>query len=245
MIQEVKLENITKQIGTTTILENICLTMKCGQIYGITGENGSGKTMLMRVIAGLVSPSSGQLLFDGKNRVDADPNIGIMIENASLYPELSGRENLRLLASIRKRATNEEIDQAIRRVGLEPEDKRTFRKYSLGMKQRLMLAQAIMEQPEVLLLDEPTTYLDIKAQIETLNLLRKINKEYQITIIMVHHDINQAIHYSDEIIAMKNGQLMFQGKPHEVINQKTLKEVYDYDLNVIKNNEELFVLNYQ
>ena len=102
-------------------------------------ENGSGKTMLMRVIAGLVSPSSGQLLFDGKNRVDADPNIGIMIENASLYPELSGRENLRLLASIRKRATNEEIDQAIRRVGLEPEDKRTFRKYSLGMKQRLML----------------------------------------------------------------------------------------------------------
>ena len=163
MIQEVKLENITKQIGTTTILENICLTMKCGQIYGITGENGSGKTMLMRVIAGLVSPSSGQLLFDGKNRVDADPNIGIMIEKASLYPELSGRENLRLLASIRKRATNEEIDQAIRRVGLEPEDKRTFRKYSLGMKQRLMLAQAIMEQPEVLLLDEPTNAIDRKG----------------------------------------------------------------------------------
>ena len=84
--------------------------------------------------------------------------------------------------------------------------------------------------------------LDIKAQIETLNLLRKINKEYQITIIMVHHDINQAIHYSDEIIAMKNGQLMFQGKPHEVINQKTLKEVYDYDLNVIKNNEEIICI---
>lgn len=102
-------------------------------------------------------------MFDGKNRVDADPNIGIMIENASLYPELSGRENLRLLASIRKRATNEEIDQAIRRVGLEPEDKRTFRKYSLGMKQRLMLAQAIMEQPDVLLLDEPTNAIDRKG----------------------------------------------------------------------------------
>ena len=119
--------------------------------------------MLMRVIAGLVNPSSGQLLFDGKNRVDADPNIGIMIENASLYPELSGRENLRLLASIRKRATNEEIDHAIRRVGLEPEDKRMFRKYSLGMKQRLMLAQAIMEQPEVLLLDEPTNAIERKG----------------------------------------------------------------------------------
>ena len=114
-----------------------------------------------------------------------------------------------------------------------------------GQKQRIGLARAFLRKTPILLLDEPTTYLDIKAHIETLNLLRKINKEYQITIIMVHHDINQAIHYSDEIIAMKNGQLMFQGKPHEVINQKTLKEVYDYDLNVIKNNEELFVLNYQ
>ena len=123
MIQEVTLENITKQIGKTTVLTDICLTMKCGQICGITGENGSGKTMLMRVIAGLVSPSTGKLLFDGKNRADANPNIGIMIENASLYPELSGRENLRLLASIRKQATNEDIDQAIRRVGLEPTDK--------------------------------------------------------------------------------------------------------------------------
>ena len=163
MIQEVKLENITKQIGKTTVLTDICLTMKCGQIYGITGENGSGKTMLMRVIAGLVSPSTGQLLFDGKSRADANPNVGIMIENASLYPELSGRENLRLLASIRKQATNEDIDRAIRRVGLEPTDKRTFRKYSLGMKQRLMLAQAIMEQPDVLLLDEPTNAIDKKG----------------------------------------------------------------------------------
>ena len=128
MIQEVTLENITKQIGKTTVLTDICLTMKCGQICGIIGENGSGKTMLMRVIAGLVSPSTGKLLFDGKNRADANPNIGIMIENASLYPELSGRENLRLLASIRKQATNEDIDRAIRRVGLEPTDKRTFRK---------------------------------------------------------------------------------------------------------------------
>ena len=138
MIQEVTLENITKQIGKTTVLTDICLTMKCGQICGITGENGSGKTMLMRVIAGLVSPSTGKLLFDGKNRADANPNIGIMIENASLYPELSGRENLRLLASIRKQATNEDIDQAIRRV-------------------------AIMEQPDVLLLDEPTNAIDKKG----------------------------------------------------------------------------------
>ena len=88
MIQEVTLENITKQIGKTTVLTDICLTMKCGQICGITGENGSGKTMLMRVIAGLVSPSTGKLLFDGKNRADANPNIGIIVPGTIRKREL-------------------------------------------------------------------------------------------------------------------------------------------------------------
>lgn len=209
MIQEVKLENITKQIGTTTILENICLTMKCGQIYGITGENGSGKTMLMRVIAGLVSLSSGQLLFDGKNRVDADPNIVIMIENASLYPELSGRENLRLLASIRKRATNEEIDQAIRRVGLEPEDKRTFRKYSLGMKQRLMLAQAIMEQPEVLLLDEPTNAIDRKG-VELVHQIMNEEAQRGAVVLLASHVDYDIRSLCSRVFLIEKGQLQME-----------------------------------
>lgn len=209
MIQEVKLENITKQIGTTTILENICLTMKCGQIYGITGENGSGKTMLMRVIAGLVNPSSGQLMFDGKNRVDADPNIGIMIENASLYLELSGRENLRLLASIRKRATNEEIDQAIRRVGLEPEDKRTFRKYSLGMKQRLMLAQAIMEQPEVLLLDEPTNAIDRKG-VELVHQIMNEEAQRGAVVLLASHVDYDIRSLCSRVFLIEKGQLQVE-----------------------------------
>ena len=209
MIQEVKLENITKQSGTTTILENICLTMKCGQIYGITGENGSGKTMLMRVIAGLVNPSSGQLMFDGKNRVDADPNIGIMIENASLYLELSGRENLRLLASIRKRATNEEIDQAIRRVGLEPEDKRTFRKYSLGMKQRLMLAQAIMEQPEVLLLDEPTNAIDRKG-VELVHQIMNEEAQRGAVVLLASHVDYDIRSLCSRVFLIEKGQLQME-----------------------------------
>ena len=209
MIQEVKLENITKQIGTTTILENICLTMKCGQIYGITGENGSGKTMLMRVIAGLVNPSSGQLMFDGKNRVDADPNIGIMIENASLYLELSGRENLRLLASIRKRATNEEIDQAIRRVGLEPEDKRTFRKYSLGMKQRLMLAQAIMEQPEVLLLEEPTNAIDRKG-VELVHQIMNEEAQRGAVVLLASHVDYDIRSLCSRVFLIEKGQLQME-----------------------------------
>ena len=114
-----------------------------------------------------------------------------------------------------------------------------------GERQRAFIAMALAQKSEILFLDEPTTYLDIYHQVEILELVKELNEESNLTVVMVLHDINQAIHYSDEIIAMKNGQLMFQGKPHEVINQKTLKEVYDYDLNVIKNNEELFVLNYQ
>lgn len=207
MIQEVTLENITKQIGKTTVLTDICLTMKCGQICGITGENGSGKTMLMRVIAGLVSPSTGKLLFDGKNRADANPNIGIMIENASLYPELSGRENLRLLASIRKQATNEDIDRAIRRVGLEPTDKRTFRKYSLGMRQRLGIAQAIMEDPDILLLDEPLNGLDNEGVEEIRKVLLSLKEKGKLIILASHSKEDIQI-LCDTVFRMDHGKII-------------------------------------
>ena len=172
-----------------------------------------------------------------KNQVYGDLNVRTIIGYGRL-PYLNYHQSL-------SKEDKQIIDWAIEVTNLKEHQNKMLNSLSGGQQQRVWIALALAQKTPILLLDEPTTYLDIKAQIETLNLLRKINKEYQITIIMVHHDINQAIHYSDEIIAMKNGQLMFQGKPHEMINQKTLKEVYDYDLNVIKNNEELFVLNYQ
>ena len=202
-------EHAVKKYKDTIALNDVSLTFAQNQIHGIIGRNGSGKTMLMRVIAGLVSPSSGQLLFDGKNRVDADPNIGIMIENASLYPELSGRENLRLLASIRKRATNEEIDQAIRRVGLEPEDKRTFRKYSLGMKQRLMLAQAIMEQPEVLLLDEPTNAIDRKG-VELVHQIMNEEAQRGAVVLLASHVDYDIRSLCSRVFLIEKGQLQME-----------------------------------
>ena len=104
---------------------------------------------------------------------------------------------------------------------------------------------ALAQKTPILLLDEPTTYLDVKYQIEILNLIKKINVDYQMTIIMVHHDINQAINYSDEIIAMKGGRMLFQGKPNEVITSKSLKQLYDYDFNVIEYQNNKIVLNYQ
>ena len=104
---------------------------------------------------------------------------------------------------------------------------------------------ALAQKTPILLLDEPTTYLDVKYQIEILNLIKKINIDYQMTIIMVHHDINQAINYSDEIIAMKDGRMLFQGKPNEVITSKSLKQLYDYDFNIIEYQNNKIVLNYQ
>lgn len=114
-----------------------------------------------------------------------------------------------------------------------------------GQQQRVWLAMALAQKTPILLLDEPTTYLDVKYQIEILNLIKKINVDYQMTIIMVHHDINQAINYSDEIIAMKGGRMLFQGKPNEVITSKSLKQLYDYDFNVIEYQNNKIVLNYQ
>ena len=191
------------------VIKDLSFQVQEGEYVCVVGENGSGKTMLMRVIAGLVNPSSGQLMFDGKNRVDADPNIGIMIENASLYLELSGRENLRLLASIRKRATNEEIDQAIRRVGLEPEDKRTFRKYSLGMKQRLMLAQAIMEQPEVLLLDEPTNAIDRKG-VELVHQIMNEEAQRGAVVLLASHVDYDIRSLCSRVFLIEKGQLQME-----------------------------------
>ena len=203
-----EIENLTKTFGTQTVISDISMTLVSGKIYGLVGRNGSGKTMLMRVIAGLVSPSTGKLLFDGKNRADANPNIGIMIENASLYPELSGRENLRLLASIRKQATNEDIDRAIRRVGLEPTDKRTFRKYSLGMKQRLAIALAVMHNPELLILDEPINGLDPIGIAEVRDFIRELCDASGKTILISSHILSEISLLADDVGIIDHGKLL-------------------------------------
>ena len=160
------IKNVNKKIKGKVILSNINMELQSGKIYGFVGENGSGKTMLFRAISGLMKPSSGEIIADGK-RLHKDmkvlPALGLMLENAGLYPELTGFDNLRLLAKLNGKIGKIEIEEAIKRVGLNPEDKRTFQKYSLGMKQRIVLAQAIMEKPDIILLDEPTNALDEKG----------------------------------------------------------------------------------
>ena len=157
------LDQVTKTLQGHTVLDHVSLSLERGKIYGLVGRNGSGKTMLIRSISGMVRPTSGAIRWNGKQlyrEIDYIPRLGLLIENIGLYPEFTGFQNLKLLAGIQKRITDADIREAIVRVGLDPDDNRPIRKYSLGMKQKITLAQAFMEKPELLMLDEPTNALD-------------------------------------------------------------------------------------
>ena len=173
----ITLKNVTKTIGGNTVADSVNLTLKSGTVYGLCGYNGCGKTMLMRLISGLILPTKGDIFFDEKKLgkdIDFPENMGILIENPAFLGGLSGFDNLKLLASIKGKITDDIIKKTISRVGLDPDDKKKYRKYSLGMKQRLGIASAIMEAPELIILDEPTNALDSSGvEIVKNNRLRK------------------------------------------------------------------------
>ncbi len=159
----IQIENVTKQIQEETVLKHISLEIPKQSITGFVGKNGSGKTMLFRAVAGLISPTEGRILIDGKQLgkdISYPPSLGIILENIGLWSYMSGFECLQMLAEIKHEIGKEEILQTLARVGLDPHSKKRVGKYSLGMKQRLVIAQAIMEKPELLILDEPTNALD-------------------------------------------------------------------------------------
>ena len=164
--------------------------MVAGKIYGLKGKNGSGKTMLMRVISGLITPTEGEVLIDGKKLgkdMSFPESIGLLIENPAFLPTYSGFDNLKTIASIKGVITDEEIKDVIKRVGLDPDDKKKYKKYSLGMKQKLGIACAIMEKPDIVILDEPVNAVEedgIKVISEVLDELKKEGK----IIILASHD---------------------------------------------------------
>lgn len=159
----VEIEHLTKKLKGKVILSDISLSLEEGAAYGFYGHNGSGKSMLFRAISGLIRPTEGTVTVFGR-RIGENgsfpESIGLMIESVGFWPYYTGFENLKTLASIKHVISDAEIRRAIKRVGLDPDDRRTYGKYSLGMKQRLGIAQAVMEKPNLLLLDEPTNALD-------------------------------------------------------------------------------------
>jgi ABC-2 type transport system ATP-binding protein len=208
-MEHLVITGLSKVIKGKEILKNINLTLEYGKVYGLVGRNGSGKTMLFRALSGLIRPTSGQIFVKGKElykEIENVENLGIVIENAGLYPEFSGFENLKFLAEANCRIGEAEIRQAITKVGLDPDDKRTVKKYSLGMKQRIVIAQAIMEKPDLLLLDEPTNALD-ESGIEMVHDIIKAEAQRGALVILASHSREDIKLLCEQYFVMKEGAL--------------------------------------
>lgn len=204
-----EIKNICKTIGSAEILKHINLEMERGKIYGLRGKNGSGKTMLMRTICGLILPTEGEIVIDGETLgkdISFPRSIGALIENPGFIADYSGMKNLEVLASIQNHVKKEEIAACMEELGLDPNDKKKFKKYSLGMKQKLGIIAAVMENPDIIVLDEPLNALDEK----TVNTVKEIllrHKARGALIIISCHDREELEFLSDEIFCIEAGEI--------------------------------------
>lgn len=205
---EIKLSNVSKEIKGAVILDEINYEFHPGVIYGIHGRNGSGKTMLLRAIAGLIRPTRGEIKIGEKilhQDMDFPKSIGVLIETPNFWKNYTGVKVLKTLASIKNVIGQREIEEILQKVGLDPKDSRTVRKYSLGMKQRLGIAQALMEQPDILLLDEPTNAIDKMGVQVVEDLFRKEANRGAVVIIASHN--LQDLEHCDQLLEMDQGRI--------------------------------------
>lgn len=204
----IEVNNISKKIKGEVILKNINLKLYEGKVYGFQGRNGSGKTMLFRAISGLIGVDSGQLIVNDlklDNKYFAK-DLGLLLENPSFLPYISGKKNLQMIASLRNVIDDARIDEVLKLVGLYDAGDKDFGKYSLGMKQRLALGQAIMENPKILMLDEPTNAIDDQGVRVLKEIVREEKKKGTIVLI-ASHEKEIIDELADEIFLMKDGSL--------------------------------------
>ena len=198
---EIILNNVKKTIKKATVIDGISAKWTGGKVYGLCGYNGCGKTMLMRLVAGLIRPTEGSVTIDGKELgkdIDFPESIGLMIENPAFLDHYTAMQNLQLVASLKKKATREDCIDALNRVNLDPNDLRTFKKFSLGMKQRLGI---------VILLDEPTNALDADGTELAAKIIRE-ERERGALIILACHERQFLENAADEVIKIEHGQFV-------------------------------------
>ena len=205
----IDVRNVFLTLGKTEILKDISVSFERGKIHGLIGRNGSGKSMLMKCICGFVKPNSGEITVDGKQvgkDCDFPQSMGVIIETPGFIPYYSGYKNLKLLAELRGKIGGGEIKNTMHRVGLDPELKRPVRKYSLGMRQRLGLAQAIMENPDLLILDEPMNGLDKEGVADMRQYLLELKSQGK-TILIASHSAEDIDALCDTVYEMDKGKL--------------------------------------
>lgn len=206
----IELSNVCKIIKGNKILTDVSLKMQSGNIYGFQGKNGCGKTMLMRAICGLIRIDSGKIDIDGKilgKDIEFPESIGVLIENPAFLNNFTGFKNLKILAEVQGNITDCDIKKAIESVGLDYKDKRTYKKYSLGMKQKLGIAAAIMGNPKLVILDEPINAIDESGVQNIREILQDIKRKDSIVIIACH-DREELELLSDHIFQIENGRIV-------------------------------------
>ena len=206
----IEVQNVVKRFRDQVVLKNVSISFEKGQIHGIIGRNGSGKTVLFKCICGLMHPEEGVILVNSKRvgrDVDMPEDIGAIIEAPGFLPNYSGYKNLRFLANIRRKIGKEEILNVLKTVGLDPESRKHVGKYSLGMRQRLGIAQAIMEDPEILILDEPMNGLD-NAGVQDIRALLLELKAQGKTILLASHNHEDIAALCDTVHEMDGGVLL-------------------------------------
>ena len=202
-------KNISKQFGSKVVLDGLDFEIPSGKIYAICGPNGSGKSVFLRILVGLIHPTRGQVEIFGQRisaQVDFPAETGALIDHPGFLQNESGLRNLQLLAKISGKATPDKIKMMMRFVGLDPQDRKAVKSYSVGMRQRLGLAQAIMEDPQLLILDEPTAGLDFDGQREIYNYLIELRKLGK-TILITSHSQSEVKLLCDRAFLMSKGRL--------------------------------------
>lgn len=203
----IDVQHVSKSFGEEQVLKDICRSFEIGKIHGIVGNNGSGKTVLMKCICGFLRPDSGKIYVNYKEvgkDMDFPDDLGIIIETPGFLPNISGFKNLQLLASLKKKASDAVIRDAIMKVGLDPYMKKPVGKYSLGMRQRLGLAQALMEDPQLLILDEPLNGLDKHGAAHIRELIKSLRDEGK-TVLLANHNQMDIDELCDTVCEMDGG----------------------------------------
>lgn len=203
----IRLENVSKDFGKDRVLKSVTRDFERGKIHGVVGNNGSGKTVMFKCICGFLQPTEGKIWVDDKRigvDVDFPQDIGIIIETPGFLPQYTGVKNLEILASLKKKISVEQIADTIRRVGLDPTMKKPVGKYSLGMRQRLGIAQAIMESPSLMILDEPMNGLDKHAVKDMRELFKSLKNDGR-TILIASHNVTDIEELCDTVCEMDGG----------------------------------------